>query len=193
MLVSIESVERFSWDPVTLILACRHHLRASSRRSAATKATLDVGSLRFGATSKKQSKAKNQSCGSCLDLPWNVSGSSRFQDGPFLRDFYSVSTCEESSVIVASKSALVLMTASEAAAWRAEDRSITSRFTYSSRAIKLVTWVVNACNWASCVRAALVRSSLRDSSILQSVMGTSLSYQMKDRNSRAVYQRGKQS
>jgi len=46
---------------VPLVLACEHHLRASSRRSVlAAKVTFDVGSLRCGATSKKQSNAKNQ-------------------------------------------------------------------------------------------------------------------------------------
>jgi hypothetical protein len=46
---------------VPLVLACRYQLRASSRRSVAAKATLDVGSVMSGATSKRQSNAKNQS------------------------------------------------------------------------------------------------------------------------------------
>jgi hypothetical protein len=130
---------------------------------------------------------------SCLDLLWNVSGNAVLQDWPLLRGIDSIFRSEKSAVKAAYNLALVLMTASEAVAWRAEDRSTPLRFTSSSLAIRLATWAVDACSWASCVRAALIRSPLRDSSILQSVTGTTSNYQMKDIKLRVVYWRGKQS
>jgi len=51
-----------------------------------------------------------------LDLPWNVSESAGFHDGSLLRNADSLLNFEESAVKAASKSALVLMRASEAAA-----------------------------------------------------------------------------
>ena len=69
---------------------------------------------------------RTESCGFCLDLPWNLSRITGFHEGPLLRDADSVLTSEESAVKAASKSTLVLMTASEAAVRRADNRSTPS-------------------------------------------------------------------